>query len=190
MKRWMVPTMLIAVGCAHAPGPSPLSRNLDIEALEVAVRWPEPAVTPVLALVNQLGATHREAEGRDLFCERAQAAPGRPLFTALCGMFEARTSTSVPLLQRVAYVEGALAKLDRAAEKDGLWRFLRGVVETGLPERFGRAARAKEDLEWVLAHADRFPPGVVRGVRAYLQRPDRGVTPMLTTFSVGTREGL
>src|SRR5260370_27387232 len=178
--------VLLIAACARAPAPPALARNLDRELLEQAVRFDAPSVNAVMLLANQYTATHRDEEGRAYFCERMAAVPSRPLFAALCGMFEARTGQEVSLLQRVAWVEGALAKLDRAAAADGLSRYLRGLVEANLPPRFGRAAQAKEDLEWMLANVDRFPPGLRRGARAALEgRPSA----LLSNFSVNARDG-
>jgi hypothetical protein len=166
-------TVVIAgllVGCTHAP-PGPVSRDREREALEQAVRWPEPAVATVLWLANAYGADHRERDGQAFFCERArtsrqpraQTGAGGPLFRALCGMFEARMAPQVSLLRRVAWVNHALGDLDQAAAVDPLSRYLRGLVEAELPARFGRAGQAIEDLQGMLDHADRFPPGLRRG---------------------------
>jgi glyoxylase-like metal-dependent hydrolase (beta-lactamase superfamily II) len=146
---------------------------LDAEALEIAVRWPDPAVPAVMALLNQYTATGRDADGQAYFCERAAAAPGRALFTAACAMFRIRQAPSVPLLRRVAWVEAALGDLDRAAATDGLSRYLRGAVAARVPARFGRASQAVADLQWVLAHADQFPPGLTRGAWAGLAAAHR-----------------
>jgi glyoxylase-like metal-dependent hydrolase (beta-lactamase superfamily II) len=155
---------LLVAGCAHPPhAPPKLTRNLELESLQQAVRWPDPTARVVMVLSNQFIAGHRDAEGRAYFCERADGVPGRPLFDALCGLFMARTAGSVSLLKRVAWVDAALARLDRAAAGDGLSRYLRGLVESDLPPRFARTRKAVEDLEWMLANAEQFPWGLRRG---------------------------
>jgi glyoxylase-like metal-dependent hydrolase (beta-lactamase superfamily II) len=168
-RRHLLLAALITAGaCGHAAPPPRITHNLDAEALEIAVRWPDPAVPAVMALVNQYTATGRDRDGEAYFCERARAAPARALFTATCAMFRIRQAPSVPLLRRVAWVESGLADLDRAAAGDGLSRYLRGVVDARLPARFGRAPQALADLQWMLAHADQFPPGLRRGAWAGL----------------------
>jgi glyoxylase-like metal-dependent hydrolase (beta-lactamase superfamily II) len=159
--------LLAALGCGHtAAAPPPLTRNLDQELLEAAVRWPNPSIPVVMGLATQYLASGRDQTGHHYFCERAGRVPDRPLFLALCGMFQARMATQVPLLRRVSWVEDALAKMDRAAALDGLARYLRGLVGAQLPDRFGRAQQARDDLQWMLANAASFPPGLRRG--AYL----------------------
>jgi glyoxylase-like metal-dependent hydrolase (beta-lactamase superfamily II) len=162
-----------AGGCSHGPPPPRVTRNLDAEALEIAVRWPDPAVPAVMALLNQYAATGRDHDGEAFFCERAGAVPGRAVFTAACAMFRIRQAPAVPLLRRVAWVNSALAELDRAAATDGLSRYLRGVVAARLPARFGRASQAVTDLQWMLAHAAQFPPGLQRGAWAGLAAAHR-----------------
>src|SRR3954466_14152218 len=114
----LLAALLVASACSHAPPPPRVPRNLDAEALEIAVRWPDPAVPAVMALVNQYTATGRDRDGEAYFCERARAAPARALFSATCAMFRIRQAPSVPLLRRVAWVESGLADLDRAAAGD------------------------------------------------------------------------
>src|SRR5262245_10252544 len=118
MFRAIVLVLLFSLGCAHAPPGPPLTKNLDLAALEIAVRFERPSPIVVMNLANQYLATGRDREGHTYFCERSQAVPGRALFTALCGVFQARTAAEIPLLRRVAWVEEALVKLDHAAERD------------------------------------------------------------------------
>jgi len=182
-----------SLGCAHSPPGPALTRNLDLEALEIAVRFDNPTPSVVMNLANQYLATSREHEGHAYFCERSRAVPKRPLFSALCGVFQARTANEVPLLDRVDWVEDALVKLDRGASQDGLSRYLRGVVCAALPTRFERTQQAVADLEWVLEHAKSFPPGLLRGAEHALRvargqaRPDEPV--FVTNFSVAAKPG-
>lgn len=169
----IVLALIAASACRHAAPPPRVSRNLDAEALQIAVRWPTPAVPAVMTLVNQYTATGRDDDGEAYFCERAHAVPERALFTAACAMFRVRQASTVPLLRRVAWVEAAMADLDRAAATDGLSRYLRGAVAAQLPARFGRAPQAIADLRWMLAHATQFPPGLQRGAWAALAAAHR-----------------
>src|SRR5208282_3750618 len=168
MFRGMAVLLLVMAGCEHSPPPAKLTRNLDLDAFEQAVRFRNPTTPTVAGLVNQYLATGRDGDGYAYFCERAAKVPDRPLFAALCGLFQARMAPTVALFQRVAWVQEAMARMDRAAVADGLSRYFRGIVSAQLPDRFGRAQQAVEDLEWVLAHEKEFPPGLRRGAYAGL----------------------
>ena len=169
---WIVLLALVlgvGVGTARAAAERPIARDVEIDALEEAVRWPNPSVQTIMPLAARLMAARRDAEGQEYFHERAAAEPGRGLFLALEGLFQARRAGEVSLFRRVAWVNDAIAKLDRAVTLDpGLSRYLRGVVLAGLPARFGKAQTAVDDLRWVLDNKDRFPVGLRRGVYAGL----------------------
>jgi glyoxylase-like metal-dependent hydrolase (beta-lactamase superfamily II) len=165
---WVVLLLLSAAGCGHSPPPAKLTRNVDLDAFEQAVHFKNPATATVAALVNQYLATGRDADGYAFFLERVREVPDRPVFRALCGLFQARMASTVPLLQRAAWVREAMGRMDEAANVDGLSRYFRGIVAAQLPERFGRVQQATEDLEWVLGHATEFPPGLRRGAYAGL----------------------
>src|SRR5499433_884491 len=167
---WFASVFAIAVGVGLLAGSRgaaadrPIVPDLELDALKEAVRWPRADVTAVMSLAGRLMAGRRDAEGLAYFRERAAAEPGRGLFLALEGVFQARQADTVSLFRRVAWVNDAVAKLDRAvALEPGLPRYLRGVVVAGLPERFGKAQAAIDDLTWVLANKERFPVGLRRG---------------------------
>jgi len=169
--HWFASVLAIAVGVGLVAGPRataadrPIVPDLELEALKEAVSWPRAEVAAVMTLAGRLMAGRRDAEGFAYFSERAASEPGRGLFLALQGVFQARQADSVSLFRRVAWVNDAVAKLDRAVVLDpGLPRYLRGVVLAGLPERFGKAQTAVEDLTWVLDNKARFPIGLRRGV--------------------------
>jgi glyoxylase-like metal-dependent hydrolase (beta-lactamase superfamily II) len=206
--RWIA--LLLAVGCARTPPPPPLTRNSELDAFEEAVRFKNPTTATVAGLVNQYLATGRDGDGYAYFCERARSVPERPVFGALCGLFQARLAPTIPLLKRVAWVKDAMARMDVAAASDGLSRYFRGIVSAQLPERFGRAQQATEDLEWVLTQKKEFPPGLRRGAyiglaSAYRQlgktdaarqvehaeggQGGSGSPQLLTDFAVNARDG-
>ena len=163
----------------------------------------------VIALANQYLASGRDADGHAYFCERATQVPDRPLFEALCGMFQARIAPTVPLLKQNSLGEGRDGQA-RPGRRVGwpLSRYLRGLVLAELPERFGRAQQATEDLEWVLAPSKPFPRGVRRAAYVGLSHAYRtlgktqasqqalaqaggstGSPPLQTNFSVNARDG-
>ncbi len=160
----------VGSGLVHAAD-LPVTRNVELEALQEAVRWPNPTPQTVLALAGQFMANRRDHEGYTFFQERATSQPDQPLLLALEGLFQARSAGEVPLLQRVAWVNEALAKLDRAVSQgSGLTRYFRGTVLAQLPAEFGKAEAAVVDLEWVLQNQERFPLGFRRnGYRALAQ---------------------
>src|SRR5215469_5824951 len=167
---WFASVFAVAVGVGLVVGPRataadrPIVPDLELEALKEAVSWPKADVPAVMALAGRLMAGRRDAEGLAYFRERVASEPGRGLFLALEGVFQARQASSISLLRRVAWVNDAVAKLDRAvALEPGLPRYLRGIVLAGLPERFGKAQAAVEDLTWMLDNKERFPVGLRRG---------------------------
>ena len=168
--HWFASVFAIAIGVGLVASPHavaadrPIMPDLELEALKEAVRWPKADVTAVMALTGRLMAGRRDAEGLAYFRERAASEPDRGLFLALEGVFQARQAGDVSLFRRVAWVNDAVAKLDRAvALEPGLPRYLRGIVLAGLPARFGKAQAAVEDLTWMLENKERFPVGLRRG---------------------------
>src|SRR5262247_3643570 len=169
--RWTTRVFAIVIGVVLVAGPGavaaegPIVPDVELEALKEVVRWPNADVPVVMTLTGRLMAGRRDAEGLVYFRERAAAEPGRGLFVALEGVFQARQAGNVSLFRRVAWVNEAVAKLDRGvALEPGLPRYLRGIVLAGLPERFGKAQTAVADLTWVLDNKERFPVGLRRGV--------------------------
>jgi glyoxylase-like metal-dependent hydrolase (beta-lactamase superfamily II) len=160
---------LVVGACSATAAERPIARDVELEGLQEAVRWPDATVQTVMTLAGRLLAARRDAEAQEYCHERAAAEPGRGLFLALEGLFQARRAGDVSLFRRIAWVNDAVAKLDRAVALDpGLSRYLRGVVFAGLPPRFGKAATAEGDLRWMLDNKDRFPVGLRRGAYAGL----------------------
>ncbi|MGH7313953.1 MAG: MBL fold metallo-hydrolase [Candidatus Rokuibacteriota bacterium] len=146
-------------------------RDPELEALQETVRWPNAQAPTIVALVGRFIASHRDQEAYAYFQERAQSRPDRPLFLALEGFFQARSASEVSLLRRAAWVNEAVARLDRAvALEPGLPRYFRGLVLAELPRSFGKAEAAVTDLEWVLQKKDNFPNGLRRSVYRGLAR--------------------
>jgi len=169
MATALVSGMLLVTGGQTAE--RPLMRDLELEALQEAVRWPNPDVSTVLALAGRFVAAGRDQEAFAYFQERARHAPDRPLFLALEGFFQARIAGEVFLLRRTGWVNAAVAKLDGAVTRDpGVPRYFRGLVLAELPARFEKAAMAVADLQWFLDNKDRFPVGLRRSVYRGLAR--------------------
>jgi len=157
-------TVSVAADARAVGAERPIVLDLELEALKEAVRWPNADVTAVMALAGRLMAGRRDADGLVYFRERAASEPARRIFLALEGVFQARQANDVSLFRRVAWVNDAVAKLDRAVMLEpGLPRYLRGIVLAGLPARFGKAQAAVDDLTWMLDNKERFPVGLRRG---------------------------
>src|SRR5574341_1299823 len=67
-SAWQLLSLLSLVtllaGCASVPSAAPpITRNLDLEALQEAVRWPNPDPQAVITLVGQFIADQRDQEG-------------------------------------------------------------------------------------------------------------------------------
>ena len=126
--------------CAPSPGVRPSVESPLLRGLGQAARWDKPSKSTLVALASAYMNEGRDAEGLAFFRERRRERSDEALFLAFEGLFQARTAKEVRLLQRVAWVEGALHKLDRAARMDPyLSRYLRALVLARLPKRFGTA---------------------------------------------------
>lgn len=131
--------LLVGYGSIRAAD-RPITRNLELEVLQEAGRWPNATLQAILALMGQFMASRRDHEGYTYFQERAKAQPDEWLFLALEGLFQARVAGYVPLSQRLAWVTEATAKLDEAVSRaPGITRYLRGQVLAMLPASFGKA---------------------------------------------------
>src|SRR3954468_16451456 len=119
MKWTVLILMLIAVGCAQAGPPPPVTRDHEVESLERAVTWPNASPRAIMLLANGYLARNRMRDGYDTFLARAQASPEQPLFLALTGLFQARLAGQIPLFKRIAWVDEATVRLDRAAAQGG-----------------------------------------------------------------------
>jgi glyoxylase-like metal-dependent hydrolase (beta-lactamase superfamily II) len=159
--------LLILSSCGGTPPPKPpLTQQQPLEALLKVAAFPNSENLVLFITMQEFLASHREWEGYAYFDKLAREQPNRrTLFRAMQAAMQASVANDVPLLRRVAWVEDAIAKLDEAARADPLFgRFARGLVLSRLPERFGRAQQAKEDLEASLNRRAEFPLGLDRGI--------------------------
>jgi glyoxylase-like metal-dependent hydrolase (beta-lactamase superfamily II) len=175
--RWSLTSVLvlglslIATDGSGRPADKPLRRDVELEALQEAVSWPNADTRAIVILAGRLVAARRDGDAHAYFHARATSEPDRAIFVALDGFFQARAAADVSLFRRVAWVEEAIAQLDRAASMDGgLPRYFRGLVLAELPRRFRKAEAAVADLDWVLQNKDRFPLGLRRSVYRGLAR--------------------
>jgi glyoxylase-like metal-dependent hydrolase (beta-lactamase superfamily II) len=176
LRLFLLAAVLLTSAVPAGAGDPPIARNLELEALQEAVRWPNAPPAAILAVSAQFLASRRDRDAYAYFQERAKAQPGQPLFLSLEGFFQARLAPEVPLEQRVAWVTEVIGKLDTAVGRaPGLTRFFRGRVFAQLPPDLGKAQAAVEDFEWIIQNRQRFPRGVVRNAH-------RGLAQALTTL--------
>ena len=151
--------------------PAHMTRDLELEALQHAARWPHTAPSTILVLAGRFLARGRDQDAYVYFRERAEAEPALPLFRALEGQFQVRLASQVSSFERSAWLDEALGKLDRAVDlAPGLPTYIRGVVLTELPANLGMAEAARADLEWVIANPERVPHSFRRGAYRALAR--------------------
>src|SRR2546423_5486435 len=75
--------------------PAPMTRDLELEALQDAARWPHTAPSTILVLAGRFLARGRDQDAYVYFRERAEAEPAMPLFRALEGQFQVRLASQV-----------------------------------------------------------------------------------------------
>jgi glyoxylase-like metal-dependent hydrolase (beta-lactamase superfamily II) len=144
----------------------PATQLRPLDALLDVAAYPNAETVVVLSTLQQLLASHREWQGYDYFGRLAREQPDRrTFFLGLQAVLQARVAGQVPLLKRVAWVEDAIGKLDRAAAADPLLgRYARGSVFAELPERFGKTHAAVDDLEACLSRRTEFPVNLDRAI--------------------------
>ena len=145
---------------------APVTQLRPLDALLDVAAYPNADTVVVLSTLQQLLASHREWQGYDYFGRLAREQPDRrTFFLGLQAVLQARVAGQVPLLKRVAWVEDAIGKLDRAAAADPLLgRYARGSVFAELPDRFGKTQVAVDDLEACLARRTEFPVNLDRPI--------------------------
>jgi hypothetical protein len=80
---------LVASSESRSGEGQPIMRDLELEALQEAVRWPNAEVPTTVALGGRFIASDRDQEAYTYFQGRARSQPDRPLFLALEGFFPA-----------------------------------------------------------------------------------------------------
>jgi glyoxylase-like metal-dependent hydrolase (beta-lactamase superfamily II) len=165
--------LLLALGgCSSTLSNEPqLTQNRGIDTFGRLASLPAARDIVVLTAASQYLAAHREHDGQAFFAKLAQAHRERPLFRSLEGLMQVRVASDITLLQRVAWVESAIQKLDDGAAREPLLgRYLRGLVFAELPARFQKSAVAVADLEATRQDLERLPFAAERGVVSALAK--------------------
>jgi glyoxylase-like metal-dependent hydrolase (beta-lactamase superfamily II) len=195
----------------------PVSRNRLLGSLEEAASWPGADQGTVVTLATVLVAAHADAEGSRYFRDLSERKPADATVQALAGFFQVRSghdvTAAIAKLDQAATMDVGLPHYFRGLA-------LVGLLPGGGPSGAGHAAadaskradQAIADLEFVLAARDHFPVALLRAAyqglaRAYLllgrqQQADEALrrsglgpaatdrTPVFTSFSVTTRDGM
>jgi glyoxylase-like metal-dependent hydrolase (beta-lactamase superfamily II) len=158
--------LLFGAGCSSVPRPPPaLAQNREVEAFAQAAAWPEAEPRVAFIAAQEFIAARHDRDGYEYFHRLAGEQPQRPLLLSLEGLLQVRSSGEIPLLRRVAWVEEGIGKLDRGAQADPVaGRLLRGLVFAELPERFGKAKQAVDDLTASLGNRDKFQIDLDRAI--------------------------
>lgn len=151
--------LLLLLGCASTlHDRPPVTQQRELLLYGELAGYPGARDIVVLTAAGQYLAAHREHDGQARFAALARRYPDRALYRSLEGVMQARVAPDIALLDRVAWVEDAIGKLDDGARREPvLGRYLRGLVLASLPERFGKAAVAVADLEAARADVARLP---------------------------------
>lgn len=159
-------TLLVAAGCGVTTQKPALTQNRELESFRTLAAEPNSDILVVLIATQEFLSGHREWDGYEYFGKLAAEQPARSaLFRAVQGLMQARVAKDIPLLQRVAWVEDAIRKLDEGVAADpNVGHFARGLVFADLPPRFGKAQQAITDLQQALDHADELPTPLHRGI--------------------------
>ena len=142
-----IATLTLACG-AEAPAPPRLEPDSDLASLQRAARWPNREPSTLTTLAALYSSTGHDSDGYAFFSELVEAEPENGTLLAVRAMMRAQMAGQIELTSRVAWVETAIAELDRAVELDpNLPRYLRAIVFSNLPARFETARRAAEEIE-------------------------------------------
>src|SRR5215471_11654983 len=85
----------------------------------------------------------------------------KALYLSAIALLRAQNAPSVPLWQRIGYVNDTIALLSEARQLSGgqvyVVNWIAGVVDARLPGFFGQGSAAREQLNWCAANVDRAP---------------------------------
>jgi glyoxylase-like metal-dependent hydrolase (beta-lactamase superfamily II) len=154
----------------EAPQPAASGRP-ELEYLKVVNRAAPPKDPQLIfLLMGEFANAGRQREGAEFFAAATRDFAPRltdtqkALYLSATALLRAQAAPEIPLTSRIGWVRQSVAMLDEAQELTGgevfVTRWISGVVRAQLPGFFGQRARAEQDLQWCLEHAERAPqPG-------------------------------
>src|SRR5580700_6857390 len=156
------------------------ARRPELEYLK-AVNAVAPPQDPQLLflLMAQYSNANLQDEGAAFFSARLKEFGPRltdvqkALYLSAIGLLRAQHASSVPLLNRIGYVNDTIAILDQAKQLSGgqvfVVNWIAGIVRTELPSFFHQRAAAENELAWCAENADKAPhAGWLREVYSHL----------------------
>ena len=140
----------------------------ELEYLK-AVNSVAPPKDPQLLflLMAQYSNLNLQGEGAEFLSGRFKefepqlTDPQRALYLSAIALLRAQHAFSVSVLNRIGYVNDALAMLDRASQISGgqvfVVNWIGGIVRSELPGLFRQSKAAEAELEWCRVNAARAP---------------------------------
>ena len=144
------------------------SYRADLEYLK-AVNTATPPRDPQLLflLMAQYSNANLQGEGAEFFSARLKEFGPRltdaqkALYLSVIGLLRAQHASSVPLLHRVGYVNGAIAAIGQSQKLSGgkifVVNWIAGIVHAELPNIFGQRRAAEAELTWCVENAGKAP---------------------------------
>jgi len=143
----------------------------ELEYLKVVNRAAPPKDPQLIfLLMGEFANAGRSREGAEFFAAVTRDFAPRltdtqkALYLSATALLRAQAAPQILLTSRIGWVKQSVAMLDEAQELTRgevfVTRWISGVVRAQLPGFFGQRARAEQDLQWCLEHAERAPqPG-------------------------------
>ena len=140
----------------------------QLEYLKAVNRTMPPKDPQLLfVLMAEFSSANQQEEGVGFLTERLREFEPRlsdtqkALYLSAISVLRAQHANDVLLLHRIAYVRDAIGMLDRAQQlSDGdvfIVNYLAGNIRAQLPARFNQQQKAREELAWCAANAEKAP---------------------------------
>ena len=121
----------------------------------------------LFVLMAEFSSANQQEEGVGFLTERLRGFEPRlsdtqkALYLSAISVLRAQHANDVLLLHRIAYVRDTIGMLDRAQQlSDGdvfIVNYLAGNIRAQLPARFNQQQKAREELAWCAANAEKAP---------------------------------
>jgi len=140
----------------------------QLEYLKAVNRTMPPKDPQLLfVLMAEFSSANQQEEGVGFLTERLREFEPRlsdtqkALYLSAISVLRAQHANDVLLLHRIAYVRDTIGMLDRAQQlSDGdvfIVNYLAGNIRAQLPARFNQQQKAREELAWCAANAEKAP---------------------------------
>lgn len=148
----------------------------QLEYLKAVNRTMPPKDPQLLfLLMAEFSSANQQAQGVAFLTERLREFEPRlndtqkALYLSAISVLRAQHASDVSLLHRIAYVRDTIDILDRTQQLSGggvfIMNYLAGNIRAQLPARFNQQQKAREELDWCVANAEKAPnPGFLREV--------------------------